>query len=216
MQENQQQMKKVADVSVANADNSKAETKTEESSEKTLMTELIEWGKSILFALFIGGLLILFARPSLVIGASMNDTLHDKDLLLVEKISYILGEPKRGDIVICDTQLPLNDVMNKSIIKRVIGIEGDEITITDGVVWRNGKLLPEPYIGGVYTNGEGSWKVPKNKIFVLGDNRPYSNDSRNSEVGMIDFSDIKGKAYFRIYPFNKLGGLDNGSEQVND
>ncbi len=169
-----------------------------------LMIEIIEWAKSIAFALFVGGLLILFARPSLIIGPSMENTFHDKDLVLVEKISYLTGEPKRGDIVICQTNLPLNRFMNKAIIKRVIGLAGDEIIVSDGRVSLNGEMLTEDYVGDNPTYGNGIWTVPENSVFVMGDNRPNSNDSRNPVIGFIAKDQIKGKVYFRVFPFDQM------------
>ncbi len=177
---------------------------TAESKRSKFMTEAIEWAKSIAFALAVGGLLILFARPSLILGPSMESTFFDKDLVLVEKVSYLTGQPERGEIVICQTDLPLNSFMHKAVIKRVIGLPNDEILITDGLVFLNGELLEEPYVNGLPTWGDGYWQVPADHIFVMGDNRPNSNDSRSGEIGFIPYNKIKGKVYFRVFPFDKM------------
>lgn len=172
-----------------------------------IITELIEWGKSLAFALIIGALVLVFARPSFIIGPSMLPTFHDKTVVLVEKISYLTGEPKRGDIIVAKTGLPLNRFMNKSVIKRIIGLPGDTISVVDGVVFVNNEAQIEPYLQDGYTNGDYSGTVPEGHIFIMGDNRLNSNDSRSEDIGFVPFSDIKGKVYFRIFPFAEFGGL---------
>ena len=99
----------------------------------------------------------------------------------------------------------------KLLIKRIIGIPGDVLTITGGSVYRNGHKIQESYImGGAkgQTSGElYNYKVPDGLVFVMGDNREVSLDSRSEEVGPIKISDIIGKAFFRLYPFDKIGGI---------
>ncbi|PID81278.1 MAG: signal peptidase I [Clostridiales bacterium] len=171
------------------------------------MLEIIEWAKSIAFALFIGALIIVFARPSLVIGPSMEPTFENGQLVLVEKVSYFLHEPQRGDIVVAQTNLPLNRWFNKAVIKRVIGLPGDVIKISNGEVYVNGERYYESYLKDDFILLGGEWKVPANSIFVMGDNRNDSNDSRSSSVGYIDYSAIKGKVYLRIFPFNQFSSF---------
>ena len=99
----------------------------------------------------------------------------------------------------------------KLLIKRVIGIPGDVLTISNGILYRNGVRIQEPYIMGG-ANGETSgalynYVVPDDCVFVMGDNRPVSLDSRSEEVGPVKIKDIIGKAFFRLYPFDKIGGI---------
>ena len=96
----------------------------------------------------------------------------------------------------------------KSLIKRVIAVEGDSIEITNGEVFLNGEKLEENYINGSDTFGDIIIeKIPKGKVFVMGDNRGNSLDSRDSQIGLVDTKDIKGKAILKIYPFSKMGKL---------
>ncbi len=169
-----------------------------------LTIALSEWLKSIIFALCIAALVIVFARPSLIIGQSMEPTFHAKQIVLVEKVSYIVNQPKRGDVIVAQSDLPLNKWFNKAIIKRVIGLPGDTINISDGAVYINGDKYHESYIKDNYTPINGEWTVPEQSLFVMGDNRYHSNDSRFQEVGYIDYSDIKGKVYLRVFPFNEI------------
>ncbi len=172
-----------------------------------LYIELVEWAKSIAFALVIGALVLVFARPSLIIGPSMEPTFLDKQVVLVEKVSYFTGQPQRGDVIVAKTQLPLNKFFNKSIIKRVVGLPGDVIRVADGEVFINGVKYYESYIRDGFTPGDGEWQVPQHSVFVMGDNRANSNDSRRTEVGFIDFSKIQGKVYLRVFPFNQIRGF---------
>jgi len=93
------------------------------------------------------------------------------------------------------------------LVKRVIGIPGDEVNIKDGYVYINGEKLKEPYVKGETFSGEINFpiKVPDNKLFVLGDNRPVSKDSR--AFGLINSDQVEGKAIFRVFPFNKIGAI---------
>ena len=107
-----------------------------------------------------------------VYNISMQPTLYEGNLLVVNKFAYKLGTPKRGDIVIFHYQgTPTEDY-----IKRVIGLPGDTVNISNGVVQVNGQTLTEPYIAALpkYT---GTWMVPEGELFVLGDNRNLSSDS---------------------------------------
>lgn len=169
--------------------------------------ELVEWAKSLAFALIIGLLILVFARPSFIIGPSMEPTFHDKTVVLVEKISYMLHKPERFDIVVAKTTLPLNRFMNKSVIKRIVGLPGDHVVVLDGSVYVNDELVLEPYIKDGYTDGTFDGVVPDNHYFIMGDNRLNSNDSRKDAIGYVPFEDIKGKVYFRVFPFPEFGTI---------
>lgn len=138
-------------------------------------------------------------------GSSMLPTLHNDDYLLCCKFLYV---PQRGDVVIINNQ----NLLGKNLVKRVIAKENDSIKIDfdKGLVYVNDACLNEPYIN-TPTNLEADWNfpkiVPKDKLFVLGDNRNSSLDSRFSVVGLIDKNDILGKATFIMLPFDRIGIL---------
>lgn len=159
---------------------------------------------------------------------SMETTLIEKDQLLIEKLSYIFSEPKRGDIVIFFPDKDNSGIMNKlsiyfndwkglfekkevnqRYVKRIIGIPGDVIDIKDGFVYVNGEKLDESYAKGT-TDGKNNLSYPltveENTLFVLGDNREHSIDSR--DFGPIGYDQLDGKAILRIYPFSKVGSIN--------
>jgi len=176
---------------------------------KKLLNELKEWAKALTFALFVGALVILFARPSFINGPSMEPSFYDKSVVLVEKISYMMDEPERLDIVVTTSSLPWKFSMTKNLIKRVIGLPGDHILISEGQLFVNSELVYEPYLKTQFTTGTFEGVVPTNHYFVMGDNRAISSDSRNGDIGYISKADIKGKVYFRIFPFADYGKIDN-------
>ncbi len=146
----------------------------------------------------------VFARAD-VEGQSMFSTLHNKDVLFVEKISTLTHNFKRGQIIIFNS----NNYNKDIYVKRIIGIEGDEIEIKNSKVFLNGTELKEDYLDmdTVTTPGpllmqNGKFKIEKGHVFVLGDNRADSIDSR--VLGPISIKDIKGHAVLRIYPFDKI------------
>ncbi len=169
-----------------------------------LKKELTEWGKAFIFALIIAGLMMIFARPSYVDGSSMMPTFKNGDLVLIEKISQFFNPPEKGDIIVALTDLKTEEGDKKNIIKRVIGLPGDTISITNGKVFVNGNELKEDYLNDGATNGEFNGTVPENHIFVMGDNRYHSNDSRSDSVGFIPYERLRGRVYSRIYPFNSI------------
>ena len=145
--------------------------------------------------------LLLLFRVVVVSGGSMNDTLIDGDyLILLNSVFY--GEPKQGDIIVASKD-SFKD--GEPIIKRVIATEGQEVDIdfAAGIVYVDGVALEEDYIKTPTTLQEGvqfPLTVDKGCIFVLGDNRDGSKDSRNPEIGLIDTREVLGKAFFLILP----------------
>lgn len=132
-----------------------------------------------------------------VYNISMQPTLYEGNLLVVNKFAYKLGTPKRGDIVIFHYQgTPTEDY-----IKRVIGLPWDTVNISNGVVQVNGQTLTEPYIAALpkYT---GTWMVPEGELFVLGDNRNLSSDSH--EWGFVKQEWIVGKAVLVYWPLDRI------------
>ena len=165
--------------------------------------------KSILIALAIAIFIKAFIMDATNIsGNSMLNTLHDGDMLLVNKISKNFTDYHRGQIVI----LKAPDYPNRLYVKRVIGQPGDTITLKDEKVYVNGEQLNESYTSVDYTlqtSEDYEWKLLDNQYFVMGDNRleGASNDSRN--FGPINKSEIVGHAFVRIYPFSDIGKIDN-------
>ncbi len=147
-------------------------------------------------------------RTADVNGDSMNPTLLNNEKLIVLINNNVFGKAKKGDIVVVNQP----SIFNESIIKRVIGEEGDEVNIdfNKGEVWVNGVLQKEDYINTPTNRFEGvefPVVVPKGYVFVLGDNRNNSSDSRHPLIGVIDRRYINGKAVFRYLPLKRLGGL---------
>lgn len=134
---------------------------------------------------------------------SMNPLLVTGDRVIVTKI-YNYNKIKRGDILVFK-----NTELNKILIKRVIGLPGDTVTISNSVVSVNGELIDETYVKNkdFSQNKDGTYNVPEGKYFFLGDNRPASNDSALWVNKYINKSDILGKAQIKIYPFDKIGML---------
>ena len=171
------------------------------------MKELI---KDIIIALVIVIAITLVIKPTLVKERSMEPTLYENNYLFVNKLAYLgKDHPGYGDIIIFDSDVQKDDGSgNKILIKRVIAVENDVVTITDGSVYRNGELLSEDYTLEGFTTGEiYDYVVPEDQVFVMGDNRSVSLDSRSEEVGTISEDDIIGKAFFRLYPFGEIGLL---------
>jgi signal peptidase I len=194
---------------------------------KKIIKEVNSWIFSILGAFLLVALLNSKVFATVVVQqSSMDNTLYSDQKLILDKLSYNLASPKRGDIIIFlknkqrgtiiqDAMLFINNVKSKfkntdsdiRLVKRVIAIPGDEINIKDGYVYINGEKLEEAYVKGETFSGEFELpiSVPDDKLFVLGDNRIVSEDSRR--YGLINCNQIEGKAVFRISPFNKIGTI---------
>ncbi len=137
--------------------------------------------------------------PMNVYGSSMEPNFHTGDRILVNRIAFKLGELKRGDVIVLKS--PQNPDVD--FLKRIIGLPGDTLTIKNGSVYLNGKKDPESYIrvsthtwDNGFTQENISYHVPNNFVFVMGDNRPRSSDSR--EFGPIPFDSIVGKVILRL------------------
>ena len=144
-----------------------------------------------------------------VSGSSMESTLHNEDHLILEKVSYEINKPKRFDIVVFR---PYQEDKDTYYIKRVIGLPGETVQIIGSDIYINDQLLNEDYGNNPIADG-GMAKVPivlgKNEYFLLGDNRNNSKDSRDSSIGAVERKAIIGRAWIRIWPFNKFGVLEH-------
>lgn len=181
----------------------------------SFFSEMFDWLSSIFSAVLCFIIIFtLFARIVTVDGDSMLDTLHNQERLIVSDLGYT---PQYGDIVILYADKLMNEfthTLGKPIVKRVIGLPGDKIRIDfdNGIVYRNGEKLDEPY---VYESTRLQENFPRNKdvvieenkVFVMGDNRNRSKDSRSNDIGQVDMRYIMGKAYLRIWPLSVFGSI---------
>ena len=170
-----------------------------------LVREVLE---TIVPAVLIALLINLFmAQATRVHGQSMEPNLHTDQRLVVEKLSYnrFLRQyfgfegPRHGDVVVI--RLPIQG--NELLIKRVIGLPGDVIEIHDGQVFVNGQPLDEPYLPTTTSGSYGPTTVSPLNIFVLGDNRNFSNDSRS--FGTVPLKNVVGRAWFSYWPIDQIG-----------
>jgi len=171
--------------------------------------EVFEYAEMIFTTIAAVMLLFTFViRPAEVYGSSMYPTLEGGDRLLISKLFY---EPKQGDIVVIPhPNMPPDE---PALIKRVIALEGQTVDIDfeTGDVWVDGELLDEPYINEPtydQQDFEGPLTVPKGEVFVLGDNRNASSDSRSAIFGTFDEDYILGRCIVRIAPFDKMGSVE--------
>ena len=174
---------------------------------KSAMESAYEWVGTFVSALVCVALIFALAfRVAGVDGESMQDTLQNNDYLLLNNFMYT---PERGDIVVISRYHADGiDSNTEPLIKRVIGLPGDTVKVTETTVYINGEALDEPYVH--YTNRPADIEVivPEGKLFVMGDHRDSSLDSRFQAVGFVDFSDILGKAVWRLLPLSQFGSVN--------
>ena len=191
--------------SQAEAEDEVIEIEEEESISVTSF--IFEWANAFMVALIVVVLLLTFVfRQMTVSGTSMTDTLNDKDRLIISSFMYT---PQYGDIVVISHGENYSD----PIIKRVIATEGQSLSINydTGEVSVDGVILDETYIKGTTIKlrnpTEIPDKIPAGYVFVMGDNREGSLDSRSTEIGLIPVENIIGKAQLRIYPLSQFGSV---------
>ena len=172
---------------------------------RTFMRGVWTTFKLVLFAALIALLLRAYVFDiTKVIGSSMEPNLNNGDNLFTTKVNYYFEDPERGDIVIIDAP----DKNNEYYVKRIIGLPNEEIKIQNGLVYIDGVLLDEEYLDSIgITSGDIHMIIEDGAYFVMGDNRGNSHDSRDDSVGTILKDQIRGKALFRIYPWNNFGSL---------
>lgn len=154
---------------------------------------------AVVLALLIRAFVLqVFSIPS----ASMEPTLLVGDRIAVERVTYRFGEPRRGDIVVFEGA----PGEPPHLVKRLIGLPGDHIQITDGVVSVDGRAMDEPYVTAPDGRTSGPYDVPPGHLFFLGDNRGHSDDSRYG-LGFVARDRVVGRAILRIWPPARLGLL---------
>lgn len=188
--------------------------------------EVISWAAYLITALILAVLMQsqVFAINEINLS-SMENTLFEGQRVIIEKVSYMISEPRQGDIIVFlekeetdgffkRLQIYANDVLLKikgmertdRLIKRVIAVGGDKIKIKNGKVYVNGKLLKEPYLKNSGLDDDIEEVVPEGYVYVMGDNRLVSKDSRS--FGPIRVKKIEGKAFYRLSPLDKMGKLE--------
>ena len=183
-----------------------------EPAKKTTGGFLKEWGKDVAIAVVIAILVMQFIKPTIVKQRSMQPNFYTNDYLFISKQSYKLfgGQPERGDVIVFKSKLEDAEGETKMLIKRVIGVPGDVISIHDGKVYINGKETDDSYTMDNYTTGDiTELVVPADHLFCMGDNRAVSIDSRSDSVGLVSYKDIVGKVVFRVFPLRKFGTIHN-------
>ncbi len=177
-----------------------------------MFKEILEWAKSIVFALIVVFIFNIFFGITTVYNTSMVPTLVEGNMLFISKIVKI----ENGDIVTFETDIKLtkrdiqtlspikrlfvSENTNKNLIKRAVGIPGDKVVIENGEVFINDEKLDEQYINTVTMGDVYIEEIPEDEYFVMGDNRAVSLDSRSSIVGLVAKEKIIGEAVFRFWP----------------
>jgi len=189
---------------------------------KKLGQFILDTIQAIVLALSIFIIVYLFLfQPHQVKGSSMFPTLHNGEFLLTNKISYRFHPPERGDIIVF--KAPQGEACAEiecEYIKRIIGMPGDRVMLSNGKIYINGQVLDESsYLPEDFVTNNGNFLaegveriIPKNQYLPIGDNRSYSRDGR--EFGPIPREAIVGKAWFRYWPFNKISFIKHESYKI--
>ena len=162
--------------------------------------ELVE---TVLLALALFLVINLLTARVRVDGPSMEPSYYHNNRVVVSKVSYLLGEIERGDVIV----FPAPPNPDEDYIKRVIGLPGDVIEVRGGTVYVNGEALVEPYISAPPVSNMRKTSVPPEMVFVMGDNRNVSSDSR--AWGPLPIDDIIGKAVFVYWPLDRVGVVEH-------
>ena len=172
----------------------------------SIIKNILLWTFQILVVILFAYVLVYFFGQSRTnIGQSMDVTLSGGDTVLMDTLIYQVGSPKRGDVIAFK---PNGSSTGHSSIKRVIGLPGETIQIKDGMIYIDGEVYLEKKSSPVITNpgmASDGITLGNQEYFVLGDNRNNSSDSRDPSVGILTRKDLLGRAWVRIYPFDKVG-----------
>ncbi len=170
------------------------------------MKDILGWIRDILIAVIIAAIILAFVKPIIIQQESMLPNFYSGDYVIASRQAYrLFGEPQRGDVIVFRSNLFDENGKQKNLIKRIIGLPGDTVEIIDGEVYINGERIYEEYIAEQGLSGEmDKITVEEGKLFVMGDNRRVSQDSRSPEVGTIDIDSIIGKVVLRVYPFSEM------------
>lgn len=176
-----------------------AQRQADSKKQKDFKKEIFEWLKAIAIAVVFYLLLSAFVFQIIYVdGYSMTDTLMDGERMFVTKYQYIFSDPERFDVVICHYP----DRGKTNFVKRIVGVPGDTIAISGGILYVNGEAVEEGYINYPPIYDIHEQVVPDGYYFVMGDNRASSNDSRNPNVGPLAESQIVGKVRAVVWPLS--------------
>lgn len=175
----------------------------EQAPRSSVRRNLLEVIETIVLALVLFFAINYMSARIRVDGSSMEPNFHNGDYVIVNRLAYQLGDIQRGDVIVFP--YPLNP--EEDYIKRVIGLPGDRIRINQGVVYVNDQPIQEPYINEPPIRDLEETVVPEGSVYVLGDNRNASSDSR--AWGPLQIEKIIGKAIFRYYPFDSIGVINH-------
>jgi signal peptidase I len=198
-----------------------------EAKRRSTARTVVEWAVIVLGAVLVALVIRTFVAQAFYIPSeSMEPLLKRNDRVVVDKLTYDFDDVNRGDVIVFAKPPGQSDDGVADLIKRVVGLPGDSIVIKDGAVYVNGSRLVEPYLlPGTFT-GQGSGTqvpgesgtpprcgetdpciVPDDHVFVMGDNRSNSKDSRWTDLGYVSGDQLIGRAFVRVWPVNRLGGL---------
>lgn len=188
---------------------------------------VVEWIVVIAAAVVVALVIRTFVAQAFYIPSeSMEPLLQRNDRVVVDKLTYDFDDISRGDVIVFEkpASAPGSDIAD--LIKRVVGLPGDSVVVDGGVVYINGSLLEEPYLPEGTFTGQGSGTpqpgstgsaprcgvadpcvVPDGYVFVMGDNRSNSKDSRWTDLGYVSSDQLVGRAFVRVWPLDRLGGI---------
>jgi len=181
-------------------------------SKKSDVWEFVRFAATVIVVVV--GVRMFIAQPFVVSGTSMVPTFENKDYLIIDEISYRFNKPERGDVIVFHP--PVDSATY--YVKRIIGVPGDTVSITQSVVsitnaeHPDGMTLTEPYITPDAEHSNYSVTVPEGQYFTMGDNRPASFDSR--KWGLLPEEKIIGRVFLRLYPFSEIGVFP-GKVEIN-
>ncbi len=184
---------------------------------RSAAAKLLIWILQIAAVIFLAYFIInIVLEKTSMLGDSMEVTLSDGDVIIVNKFAYLLRPPKRGDVVVFKQSGNEHDYYD---IKRVVGLPGETVQIMDGAVYINGELMPEKIncekmlIPGL---AKDRFTLEEEEYFVLGDNRNNSEDSRFANIGTIVREEIVGKAWLRLNEFGFIGTMNRYKEDAEE